>query len=97
MIVDKIEGDCTLIGDEMINGMVDGTLTVESGVHCLLNGMVTGDLVGRAGAVIEVNGTVCGSLVSEGATVDVRGVVSGRVIDRADPPTVIVHAGARVG
>lgn len=97
MIDDKIEGDCTLIDDETINGMIAGTLTVESGVRCRLNGMVTGDLVARLGAAVEVNGTVSGDVVSAGAEIEISGVVEGRLRNQFGTAPIIVHPGAVVG
>lgn len=96
MINDKIEGDCILTGDENISGMIVGSLTIPTGVHCEMNGTVTSDVIAEAGATVEINGTVGGNLISTGAKVDVRGTVSGAIIDRSDSQLVRVHSGAIV-
>lgn len=97
MMNDKLEGDCLLTGDETINGMIVGSLTIPAGVHCEMNGIVTGDLIAEAGAIVEINGTVAGNLISTGAEVDIRGVVTGSIIDRTDMQSIRVHINAMVG
>jgi len=84
MMNDKAEGDHILTGDERINGMIVDPFTVPTGVHCEMNGTVTSDIFAEAGATVEINGTVGGNLISTGATIDVRGFLSGAIIDRSD-------------
>jgi hypothetical protein len=68
-----VEDDLTL------NGMAVKGVTVESGALLILNGTVVGDLLVQRDAKAEVNGTVHGELVNQGGTVNLRGVVHGRV------------------
>ncbi|SHI08364.1 Polymer-forming protein [Marivita hallyeonensis] len=96
MMNEKIEGDCILNSDEKITGLVVGSLTIPTGVHCELNGTVTSDVIAELGATVAINGTVGGNLISSGAEVDVRGVISGKIIDKSDTMSVRVHSGAVV-
>jgi hypothetical protein len=69
-----------IVEDELtLDGMAVEGVTVQSGALLILNGTVVGDLVVQRDARADVNGTVHGDLVNEGGTVNLKGVVRGRV------------------
>ena len=51
------------------DGMVNGNLTVQEGVHVTLKGMINGDLIVERGSVVELSAMVGGRIVNQGGEI----------------------------
>lgn len=75
----KIEGDVSITKDFQLNGMITGSVTVETGAHFLLHGTVNKDVIVSNGASAQINGIVNGNVINQGGVVKIQGVVHGTV------------------
>lgn len=86
-----IEGDFNVEQNFQLDGVITGSVTVETGVHFQLNGTVNKDVVLLDGASAQINGTVHGSVVNKGGVVRIKGVVGGSVEGDAEiSPNAII-------
>ena len=81
-------GAITVKEDLILNGSVNGPVTVLPGVYALINGSINGDANVEQGAEVIVHGSVLGSVRNRGH-LDVYGTVSGDIVD--DGGRTIVH------
>jgi cytoskeletal protein CcmA (bactofilin family) len=87
----KIEGDLNVEQNYQLDGIVTGSVTVETGVHFQLNGTVNKDVVLLDGSSAQINGTVHGSVINKGGVVRIKGVVGGAVQGDAEiSPNAII-------
>ena len=80
-------GAITIDEDLVLNGSVNGPVTVLSGVYALINGSINGDANIEQGAEVTVQGSVLGSVHNRGR-LDVYGAVSGEIADEGGRTTV---------
>jgi cytoskeletal protein CcmA (bactofilin family) len=90
----KIDDNLIVAENFELNGMVTGSITVQSGKSLDLNGVCAGDLVVETGASANVSGMVAGDIVNSGA-VELLGLVQGNVrskntIFKRSPKAVIM-------
>ena len=71
----KIEGDITVDGDFVLNGMVTGNITVVSGGKLELNGTCGGDLTLEEGTTVYLRGKVAGDIHNNGGNLEIDGVI----------------------
>ena len=80
-------GPTTIHEDLVLNGSVNGPVTVLPGVYALINGSINGDASVEEGAEVTVHGSVLGSVRNRGR-LDVYGTVSGEVVDEGGRTTI---------
>jgi len=83
-------GPTTIDEDLVLNGSVNGPVTVLPGVYALINGSINGDASIEQGAEVTVQGSVLGSVRNRGR-LDVYGTVSGEIVDEGGRTTVHVQ------
>ena len=85
----KFLGPVSIGEDTSLHGMVDGDVSVASGVTLLMHGKIAGNLDIGSGATVELRGFVAGSSVNRG-TLKVYGVVRGHMRDEEGGQTTVV-------
>ena len=90
-----VQGPTIVRQDTRLNGVVNGDVTVPSGVRLELNGTVRGNLLTCSGSQAVINGAVLGNLFIEGGEVEVFGLVA--VARSGDLERCYVHPTATVG
>ena len=83
-------GGTTIDEDLVLNGSVNGPVTVLPGVYARINGSINGDATVEQGAEVTVQGSVLGSVRNRGR-LDVYGTVSGEIVDEGGRTTVHTH------
>ena len=81
-------GATTIDEDLVLNGSVNGPVTVLPGVYALINGSINGEAAVGQGAEVTVNGSVLGSVYNRGR-LDVYGTVSGEIVDDEGGRTIV--------
>lgn len=62
----EFEGDLSVQGDFILQGMVTGSVTVLPGAYLRLQGTIVGDLVVEAGGIVDLFGMVNGAVINCG-------------------------------
>ena len=73
-----LEGDCIVIHDEHFNGMITGTVTINSGVKFVNRGMINKNVIVEKNGVFHNYGIVNGDVIGEGHA-EIWGMVNGSV------------------
>jgi len=91
----ELHGPTIVRQDTRLNGVVNGDVTVPSGVRLELNGTVRGNLLTCPGSYAVIHGAVTGHLFNEGGEVEIFGLVG--VARTVDVERSYVHPTASVG
>lgn len=73
--------DLTITEDTTLEGMVMGTVRVQTGVLLILRGSVAKDLLMAEGTRLELYGQVGGDILNKGLIVHNSGKVGGSVVE----------------
>lgn len=84
----KFLGPVVIREDTSFHGMIDGDVSVASGVTLLAHGMIAGNLDIGSGATVELRGMVAGSSLNRG-NLKVYGVVRGFMRDEEGGKTTM--------
>jgi hypothetical protein len=76
----KVLGPVFVREDTRFHGMIDGGVTVASGVTFDMRGFIAGDLMIESDARVELRGIVAGAVMNRGH-LTIYGTVRGRVSD----------------
>jgi hypothetical protein len=79
VIHDTVEGDVIFRSDTDLRGTVTGSVRVERGIKLELRGTVAGDLSLAKDSTVELRGTVKGNVTNRGGSLNVYGVIKGRL------------------
>jgi len=80
VIHDKIENNTNIIEDTKLHGMIIGVTTVSKNAKLLLHGMITGNLILRDNSNVVIHGMIIGDVIVENGTLNVLGMVNGKII-----------------
>jgi len=78
-IGEKIEGDVIIEEDTTLEGMIVGNVTVTGAAEFVLRGMVRGTVTVLENSVVYLHGTVNGDVINNGGSLEVYGMIKGRL------------------
>ena len=84
-----VRGPTIVRRDTRLNGVVEGDVTVPTGVTLELNGTIKGNLMACKGSHAVINGVVRGRIFDEGGTVEIYGLVG--TVREADTRDAYLH------
>jgi hypothetical protein len=89
-----VEQDLNITQDTNLHGMLVGLITVSENANLFLHGMISGDLILKDNSKVAVHGMVTGDVLVKRGTLEVFGMVTGKIIRESgevfiDPKAVV--------
>jgi len=88
---DVMKGECLIVEDTEIMGIVDGFGRVER-TRLVVKEIITRNLTVHSGSIVELRGMVNGDVTNEGGTLHVTGMIDGAL--KRVPGSTTVEPGA---
>ncbi|KIL46946.1 hypothetical protein KP77_25150 [Jeotgalibacillus alimentarius] len=76
----KIEDNIEIEEDTVLRGMIVGDVQVIGSAEFILSGMVVGDITLYENTNVYIRGTVSGDVINKGGSLEVYGVIDGKLI-----------------